>query len=320
MSDHLRTIAGPAKGRLAAWHAPDAGLPWWPIDAMPRVFHLPVIVSLNETAAHVVAEMRKFGRARRPWWFQLGVWDDVGYQWMRYAEIELEPVGREPPGRNSPVAFRPLDLARWVHPLPKPLTPAQGPSRPPPANVDEARPCPEEDGREDFDPHLASDGWPHPGLPLTLGLPASLAECEARILRGFRTSASRGGGASVGHVSRALCSDIPSELVRKVSFDAERARVAAGEYDLEAVQSGWTPTKRDLADWDTALSWLNALDRRSVRIVALRAANPPFSFRQIAERLRVKSHNGVRAMYAAAMEAAFRAAAGNGQQAGGRGA
>jgi hypothetical protein len=301
MSDHRERIAGPARGRMQAWVAPDVDTPWYPIEAM-RWAGLPVIVMLEKGGAAVLAVARKQARPKGVWWYQLGSWGGDGYGWLKHDEIRLAAYGRTPPAPKSPVAFRPVDPARWVHPLPAPIisplgiTEAFGPNRPAPAAHDEPEPV---------NPDQGSDDWPHPGLALGLGTPASLEECEARILRAFRTSNAQ---ARVGHGASALCSDIPKEIVLvsvrlnelwwSVQPDADGSA-------FDAVRSGWSPSKRDKEDWVNALDWLHHIDRRALKILALRAADPPWSFRQIAERLWIKSHNTVRRMYEHGIAAAF---------------
>jgi hypothetical protein len=286
-------ITGPAKGTVAAWHAPGADVPWYPIAAM-RWGHLPVIVALAIGGAEIIAELRRHPRTKAWWWYQIGV--AVGDGWTRVPEIEIEMKDRA--SDFAPIAFRPLDVGAWAHPLPPPLTGAFGTNRPPVI-------APEAD-EGDLDPHHGSDDWPYPGLKLGLGVPASREECEARLLRAFRTSNAQ---SRVGHAARDTCADIPREMVLTALKYAAREREAqerGAAKDLDAVRSGWTPTKRDVEDWETALSWLNHAPARAVRVVSYRAADPPWSFRQIAERIRgAKSHNTARGLYAAAIDHAF---------------
>ena len=293
--------------RVTAWHAPDAGAHWYPI-ADWRWADVPVVVILDggqRALAHeVLAIVRREARTKRLWWFQLGAWDGGG--WARN-EVRLDAYGRSPPGRYSPVAWRPVDLALWPHLLPEPLASTFGAIRP------HAKPL---DPVEPLDPHAASDGWPYPDVLLGRGIPKSREECEARVLRGFRTSAAQG---RIGHGGGGgFCSDIPSEMVlialKNEAREREREERAAGKRstDAEAVRSGWTPTRRDLDDWDTALSWLNHVEPRACDAVELRAADPPFSFVQIAKFIGVKRNVTARALYDKAIEHAFASAQFNG--------
>ena len=304
-------ITGPQSGKIAGWIAPGADVDWYPIAAM-RWAGLPVLVAIPG-GFEVVAEIRRHPRRRLPWWYQLGVWTGEAYGWARSEVIALDMVGRAEPSDYSPTAFRPLDLSAWRHPLPPPLDPVFGPKRPLAPSIEPA----DDDvtalgavGAGQPKRHQGSDDWPHPGLKLggKGSAPASIEECEARLLRAFRTSASRAGGGAVGHAVASTCADIPREMVL-ASCAANAAYWAvhpdADGSTFEAVRSGWTPSKRDASDWDTALGWLNGLNKRAVRVVALRAADPPWSFRQIAERFGMKNQNSARWLYAKAMQHAF---------------
>lgn len=299
------TVSGPAKGKLQAWAAPGADDElWYPIAAM-RWPHEPVFVSLAAGGFHGIAEIRKHPRRKIWWWYQVGRVLDDG--WTRVSEMPLEMYGREPETDWSPVAFRPLDLSAWRHPLPEPLTPALGPKRPP-ARTPEPP--------EGIDPHQGSDDWPYPGLRLGMcTAPSTREECEARILRAFRTSASRAGG-RVGLGPSGFCADIPSDFIRIALKNGEAERLREERrlgisQSAEALRSGWTPSKRDIDDWDYALGWLNSVDRASVDVVELRAADPPYSFRQIAGRLRVPRPT-IQNWYARAIDVAFASARCNG--------
>lgn len=288
------SITGPRSGKIAAWHAPREDEPWYPVAGAKLAPGVAMFAAT--TSAVVLAVIRRHPERKTWWWYQLGVWGGAG--WLRQ-EIPLEQCGCLTP--LAPYAFRPVDSARWPNPLPEALTPALGATRPPAHALEPA------DG---VDPHHGSDDWPYPGLALGLGAPASREECEARLLRAVRTSNAQG---RVGHNTRSTCADIPRETVLAALKFAEQERLAQERAegvarDLEAVRSGWTPTKRDLADWLTALGWLECAAPRGVRALMLRAADPPWSFRQIAERLRVKSHNTARGLYAATIAEGFYAA------------
>jgi hypothetical protein len=74
-----------------------------------------------------------------------------------------------------------------------------------------------------------------------------------------------------------------------------------------------------VTDWDFALGWLSRVDARLIDVIELRAADPPFSFPQIAQRLRgLRSHVTARRLYDRAMDNAFASAKFNGQQARGQ--
>lgn len=314
-------ILGPLAGKMRAWVAPDVDTPWYPIAAM-RWAGLPVVVMLEKGGVAVLAVARKQTRPKGVWWYQLGSWCKEEYRWLKHDEIRLAPYGQSPPAPNSPVAFRPVDPERWPHPLPAALDRAMGQNRPEledrsaPEGVDPHQGSPDACLRQD-DPEARlrqDDDWPHFGVRLTLGVPASLKECEARILRAFRTSNAQ---ARVGHGAGSFCNDIPSDMVKIALMTAAREREMEERREgkapaLDAVRSGWTPSERDLEDWWFALDWLNGLDRRSLKIVQLRAADPPWSFRQIKEKVRMKCHKTVRVHYERAIAAAFATAQMNG--------
>lgn len=313
------TIAGPLTGNMTAWVDPEAASEvWYPIEAMRRA-DIKVIVSLVGGRGHVprrgedkeyrggrsvLALVRRHERLKKDWWFQIGTWGGPKYGWIEGKQTPLEMYGRTPPTRFSPVMFRPLVPLTWPDALPDPLRSTFGPNLPEPAALEPDEP---------LDPHLADDSWPHPGMKLGHGeAPLTRDECEARILRAFRTSNSSAGG-DVGHHGSSYCADIPTEMVKTALLhaDAERRvqeRAEGIAPESEAVRSGWTPTKRDLADWLMALTWLNGLDRKELRVLSMKAADPPFSLRQIKERVRVKSATTVSNIYERALDQAFAAA------------
>lgn len=304
------SISGPRAGNLTAWHAPEAADErWYPVTGCKLAAGVPVRVMLDKPGFDVLAVIKKHPRRKVWWWFQLGVWSGDEARWLRSQEIALAPVGADPRWDTSPNSFRPVDEAAWPYALPAPLDPPLGPKRPPAALP--AAP-------EPLDPHHGSDDWPYPGLALgRLTAPRSREECEARVLRAYRTSAAQ---PRTGHGGSSLCADIPKEIVLASVRLNEAWWSVHPDADggvFEAVRSGWTPTERDIADWWVALGWLNHVEPKARRAVALRAADPPWSFRQIAERLGVMSHNTARALYGRAIDHAFGAAAGNWQQAGG---
>jgi hypothetical protein len=304
-----------------AYWAPGTDAPWYPIEAMQRP-GVPVVVVVGERGVTPLAVIRKW--RGRLWWFQVGAWGGEAYGWIPREEVRLAEVGRDPPSRWSPTAWRPVDAAAWRHPLPPPLDPAFGANKPPVVTPE---------APEGIDPHQGSDDWPYPDVKLGLGVPASREECEARVLRAFRTQALAGG--IVGHSDGSFCGDMPGEIGRQARWhcnqerEAEERRLGVAQ-PLEAVRSGWTPSKRDIEDWDTALGWLNGLLRLDKDIVALRASDPPWSFRQIGELKHIHRQKAKR-WYDEAIDAAFQsalrmptsiraaAAAGNGQQATERG-
>lgn len=203
--------------------------------------------------------------------------------------------------RCAPQAWRPVPGVPWPDPLPEPLAHWQ-----PPREPGQHSPPPE---TEPDDPTQSGDGWPYPRLRLGERVPpVSIEECEARLLRALRTSASRETG-SVGIAHRNTCADIPAEFV-KIALRYEHAEaLRRGDYSPEthAVRSGWTPVRRDIEDWLYALGWINGLHGRALRTLEMRAADPAFSFRAIAAALRI-SAQGAHDLYRGAVRRAYRTA------------
>ncbi len=262
------------------------GAAWYPISTM-RWARLPVRVQGH--GFECAAVVRHHPTAKVLWWIALDAH-------MRPAR-PLAPYGADG-DRAAPVLWQPLDAAGWPHPLPAavmapPREPGQRSALPEPEPADQTQ---------------AGDGWPYPHLRLGQCVPpSSVDECEARLLRALRTSASRETG-SVGLERRSTCADIPAEYV-KIALRYERAEaLRRGDYRPEphAVRSGWTPLRRDIEDWVYALGWLDALpaDDPSRRIFRMRAADPPFTFRGIADELR----RGRRGASAQALQVRYRAA------------
>lgn len=241
--------------------------PWYPIGAM-RWARLPVEIARPgyQHAAIVLAD-KGSGRMH---WFMVTPAGKVGDRIARYAVAA---------DRCAPTRWRPLAGHAWPHPLPEAIADIPR-SREPGQHSAPSEPEPD-------DATQAGDGWPYPWLRLGQRVPpVSIEECEARLLRALRTSASRETG-SVGLAHRSTCADIPSEYV-KIALKYERAlAINRGDYkpDMHAVRSGWTPVRRDIEDWSYALGWLAVLawDDLMRDVLEMRAADPPFSFRAIAE-------------------------------------
>lgn len=269
--------------------------PWYPIAAM-RWARLPVeIARAGYQHAAIVLADKPSGRLH---WYMVTPAGKIGDRFARY-NVAAD--------RSAPERWRPLAGHAWPHPLPEPI-----------ADMTSARPPGQHAAPPDAEPEDATtpgDGWPYPGLRLGQCVPpVSIAECEARLLRALRTSASRETG-SVGLAHRSTCADIPSEYV-KIALKHERAEaLRLGLYSPEthAVRSGWTPLHRDIEDWAYALDWLAVLawDDPVRRVLEMRAADPPFSFRGIAEQMtgrrrRMKtSAQALHAAYGRALTIAF---------------
>jgi hypothetical protein len=94
---------------------------------------------------------------------------------------------------------------------------------------------------------------------------------------------------------------------------AQRRRATADEpvhvdQAIGDVKVAFVPTRRDLTDWPYALDWLMALDPRAQQIVRMRAANPVFSWPQVAERVGLRTHSSAIAAYKRAVVEMFEVA------------
>lgn len=259
------------------------------------------------------------GTKRPHWYVQVGERKAEGGRLMAVWE-PLAPFAPGATGPLHPVAWAPIDPARWQHPLPEPMVPAAGRN----FIAQKAVPSPRQGiaylpvtdpppPHEPLDPLVPDDRWPYPDVRLNWypNPPVSVAEAEARVLRAYRTSRTQD---RVGHQTRATCSDIPSEMVkialRHAALEAALERRLAGlppDPEAPAVRSAFTPTRRDLGDWVEALTWVRTLNETQIRIVNLRADDPVWSWRQIAERCGA-SKDSVRNWYRQACEEIFRAA------------
>lgn len=269
---------------------------WYPIRTL-TIAH--VTVRLHWAGFTVPGQLRRHDKTRLWWWWQVGA---------RGKLTPIDPLRDTPTAERSPTAWQPIDRATWPHRLPEHLAllrPPRAPGQRSP--VIEVEP---DDGS------IPGDGWPHPGLHLGQRTPPhSFEETEARLLRAFRTSASRAVD-DVGHGRRVTCADIPSEYVAiALKYAAHERRVEelregrrpdeAGGND--AVRSGWMPYRRDNEDWLYALGWLVWANERGVEVLRLRAADPAFSYRQIGRALRIsaaRAHQLYRETITAAMRAA----------------
>lgn len=272
---------------------------WYPAATM-RWSALPVWAAGRHYV--VPAVVRRHEVRRLWWWFQVRAFDPVR-GWVA-CEVPLDVLGGV--GRMAPRAWAPLDAATFGHPLPEPLTDWVPPRSPGQVGM----PVPADIAEDTIAPRHV-EGWPFPGLALAERMPpATLAECEARLLRAYRTSAAVRVAGS-GHGRRTLAADIPAEMVKAALKAAEAERIRAGDVtgsDFEAVRSAWQPSRRDLGDWDTALGWLASAECKGRRAVEMRAADPQFSFRQIGEALGGVAPGSAHALYRRTIEAAFAAA------------
>jgi len=271
--------------------------PWYPISTM-RWARLPV--RIQGPGYECLAVVREHPGAKRLWWLSL--------------DVALRPVApiapyAAPGDRAAPLLWQPPNAAIWPHPLPAPV---QEPPRDPGQHSAPSEPEPD-------DATQAGDGWPYPWLRLGQRVPpVSIEECEARILRALRTSRSRDTGPDVGHAPNTYCADIPREMLkagRKLAWLEAVARGESWAIDTEAKRSAWSPLRRDREDEDYALVWIKGVVGLPRRVLGLRADDPVWSFRQIAEQIRRDGYgrlsaSGVHNEYRATIARAFERATG----------
>lgn len=273
--------------------------PWYPIASMRR--HR-ITVRVQGAGFECLAIVRDHPTAKRPWWIVMT--ERATMDGVRMLPSEpLAPYGVAAHVR-APMLWQPIAAGQWPDALPDPV---RTPPRPPGQHAAPPDAEPE-------DATQPGDGWPYPGLRLgQCTAPVSLEECEARLLRALRTSASRETG-HVGLDRRATCSDLIAIALKFAHFEA----IMRGDVkpDTEAVRSGWTPLRRDIEDWTYALEWLRAPGCGGIGqdVLMLRAADPPWSFRGAAERLSTRrkpiTGQAAHAAYWRVVEAAFEGARG----------
>jgi hypothetical protein len=288
-----------------AWMSPDiaddAGRPWYRMESMRRAGVLVEIV-LPVGARHV-AQVKRWPQPSSPLWWVLGSGEQLG----RYLDHTALQRAARPPHWH-PVYWRPLPGVVWPDALGEPLaaTPYVTPPPPRPHIVEPPEPA-------------ASD-WPHPGLALgCLAPPRSVEECEARVLRAWRTMNSPG-VVQLDNPGRSV-SNLLSVLTRLI-YDIDGAQSARRrrrsddepehvDHTVGDVRVAFVPTRRDLTDWPYALDWLMTLTPRAQQIVRLRAANPVHSWWQVADQVGLKSHSSAMTAYKRAVVAMYHAAKGD---------
>ncbi|MGE3064146.1 MAG: hypothetical protein AB7K67_01050 [Hyphomicrobiaceae bacterium] len=248
------------------------GALWYPIGYL-TLAHADRTVHLAGQGWEVVGRL-SLDPASRLWaWME---WHAGLGQYLLLTPFRIVPDGALR-HRREPTAWRPVEWEAWPEPLPEALIgpiyrePEPGPEPDPP-------PLPE------------TDDWPYPGLRLGERVPPVCErEAEARVLRGLRRMEME---PNPGLRTLAYASDIPREfyhLMRRhqQAEDAAEARRRGLPVTAEigAVRSAWTPSRRDNGDWHYALDWWRQLTAFERQLFRFRAANPPFSWRQIAERV-----------------------------------
>lgn len=215
------------------------------------------------------------------------------------------------PRHARPHLWRPA-VSPWPEPLPEAATVTQ------PVRWSSRKPDPAA-----WEPPVNQDTWPFPDLKLgRAGVPpASSREAIARALRGIRTFSERYRDRppppSVSWPRDLL---IEAHVVWKRLYTSRTGRsehlrpedyndIWVDRSNLDARPARWEPTRRDIADVEDGgvLDWMRGLPHRQTQILRLRAALPPYSWRQIAE-YQERSENDVRADYARACETVWRQA------------
>lgn len=264
--------------------AVDPARPWYHPEALTRA---DVLVEVRLAGGAVVTA--KVARHANGRWVWLEARTDApgGFALL----VPWWAPGQRPErlSRRAPAAWRPQAGVLWPDALPERIA---GPvyRAPPPAEV--AIP----EGGE------PADGWPHPGLRLGLKVPPdSLAECEARVLRGWRTML------APGVVATGVGGEVDSVvLIQRAALRMDADPEAhVDRSHIPDVAIAWTPDRRDLGDWEYAMAWTRCLDDRRRRVVAMRAAAPVYSWRQIGERMRLTQAR-VRQIYDASLIAMFK--------------
>ena len=196
------------------------------------------------------------------------------------------------PDHFTPWTWRPVKPERWPAPLPEPVAQSKKPKRPPEPH----RGPPESREQmlwwESPDFRLGAPGEP----------PENLRECEARILRAWRTSDLLGRADQDRKHLRGSREAWPEDLRIAANFmeamlkrDGRNARLREEDYtdfwtkadksDSRERPVRWTPTRRDIGDIEPpgVLEWLRGLSPRDKAILNLRTDQPPFSWEEIAQ-------------------------------------
>lgn len=225
-------------------------------------------------------------------WFTVGDQEALGF--LRYTNagkpryrLRLGPTHSEDlPKFMWPSLWRPIKPEAWPEPLPEPAWPDRTPKREQgTSSIGEAR-------------SEGGTGWPY--ADIRLGQPGEAPEtekeCEARFLRMLRTAH------VLNREVRRSGSAWPPALIVEARLIEKRLRssktgtlpwLSSSDYDdfhidrseLNARAELWLPTRRDIGDYEAGINkWLPAADVDAWLLFGLRAANPQFSWRQIAER------------------------------------
>lgn len=186
---------------------------------------------------------------------------------------------------------------------------------PEPAVVTRDKPKEDRQATRNIDDTESGDGWPYPhiklGAPGTP--PVSMGETEARLLRAIRTL-----DVVMRRPRRSESTWPPALLVRAKAVEkyirsqGRAPGLREGDYDyfhidhseLNAYPEHFIPTHRDVSDVDQGVFRWAGSDRLFNLILHMKAANPPFSLQQIAEREHL-SIDDVAKAYAKGLNRAF---------------
>lgn len=188
------------------------------------------------------------------------------------------------------LSWRPVSFETWPEPLPSPSLPMKDPKRQP------------ERPRAPVEPREKLLWWESPDL--RLGSPGEppvcLRECEARILRAWRTSEFLGSTDEDRKRLKAervawpqdlrVASNVMEAILKRDRRNARLREEDYSDFNLKVDKSDsrerpvrWTPTRRDVGDIDPpgVLEWLRDLSYRDKGMLNLRTAQPPFSWEEI---------------------------------------
>lgn len=210
------------------------------------------------------------------------------------------------PTHTEPTAWRPVDVPGW--PVPLPNGSISGSAAALASGI--------EDDHESIGDH---DWWAAPMIRLgnPREIPETVEEAEARLLRACRTaeyiehhvrSDLRSGSAwpeplmvAASCVRRLLAASRSGQLAWLTREDHDDFYIDRSR--LDARRELWQPTRRDIGDLEANV--LRHLDG-STRIWEMRSANPPYSWRQIADAIH-RHRSGVKPAYLRMRERAFNA-------------
>lgn len=293
-----RAATGPARGTLAGWMAPATAEPWYAIDVIEPARHCGVRLVLAGDGWELVGRLWQDQAASRRWAWQ--EWSAGLKSWQMLTPYRVLRPGQTR-HRREPTAFRPVDPLNWPG--------VRGGAGSMLGPVVRASPPPTASPPEDVHPEC--DGWPYPNVRLGLCVPPlSIPECEARVLRALRQMDSL---PRVGNAPPKWAADIPREMLYLMVRYQEVERQQTRDSYVPDAKVAWFPTRRDAGDWDYALGWWLQLAGHERQLFKMRAANPVYSWRSIAERESYGHPQTAQNHYRKALEKMFEIARGGEQ-------